>query len=227
MLGQVEQRVDDLAHSLGLPRMAPSNPVAARSMRTSHTQMAGRTAQDPQSTIARGITAFADRDWGTAEQCFEVAAASAKESGDVLSEARARSNLANVFCVVDDFEGALEHFREAVKLLRAIHDRQRERLVIPNGVKCCVGLGNFDEAMGLALRALALASNEHERAEAHFLIQNLNAVVSGDMSVEEIQQLLSKPLSAQGQAAPVQSSSTREEPTQSTGSRERERRGYT
>ena len=52
-----------------------------------------------------------------------------------------------------------------------------EAAILSNGVLICLQLKRFDEAMGLALRKLAIMSDEDEKEEAKSWIDRVNKAI--------------------------------------------------
>ena len=79
---------------------------------------------------------------------------------------------------------AVGYFRKALQIVRQLRDLEMESLIIPNGLMCCVQLGLYDEALGLALRNLAITANPDTYKETEGWIEKLNRAISTGTNVE-------------------------------------------
>lgn len=136
---------------------------------------------DEDKILEEGVRYFSEQNFEQARHHFRSALLIARRNIDHLLGARAMGNLANVYSADNNPEKAHKYFRRALRLLRQLRETKMESLIISNGVVCCVQLGKYDEALGLALRKMAISENVDEYREAEGWIEKLNtAINSGD-----------------------------------------------
>ena len=138
---------------------------------------------DFESSIRSGVAAFGRAEYELARCHFTVALGHAKAEGEERSEARAEGNLANVYSTLYRPAKAMKHFHRALKLLRKLKEKRLEAFILSNGVVCSIQLGQYDEAMGYALRKLAISTDRGEKKEAEAWIDKVNQAINQEVSL--------------------------------------------
>ncbi|CAK8994125.1 unnamed protein product [Durusdinium trenchii] len=130
-----------------------------------------------QEATDAGVHCFGLRQFNLAKLHFFQARHLALEAQDLEAEAKAEGNISNVYSSMDEPQHALVHFKRSLFLLRKIGDVDLEGVMLSNGIICCIQLERFDEAMGLAVRKMAIASDPKGKAEAEEWISKINTAV--------------------------------------------------
>jgi len=175
--------------------LPPHSPISVSSQRTddvlSHLddeeangsgEPSGKTATE---ALQSGISAFRGGDYQTAGRLFQESIRLAHRTKNLRVEARASGNLSNVFSAMKEPHRALYFFKHSLKILRKLKETKLESYVLENGVMCCMQLSLYDEALGLALRKMALSEGDAaEQKKAASWIDKINRALNGEFDIE-------------------------------------------
>jgi len=130
-----------------------------------------------------GIEQYKSKRYPQARFLFIKAREFAIKDGNEKGQARAEGNLSNVYTSVGQPKRALVHFRRSLTILRRLKETALESSILTNGIICCIQIGEHDQALGLALRKLAISTDPNEKTIAEDLIDKINSAINNEISL--------------------------------------------
>jgi len=137
-----------------------------------------------EKSLEEGVRNFSKRNYVAARFHFLQAREYARRESNQRGEGRAEGNLSNVYASIGKPKRAWVHFKRALNIFRKEQDTTLEGLMLSNGVICAIQLGQFDEALGLALRKLAISVDPREKTEAEDWIDKVNQAINNEIILE-------------------------------------------
>ena len=143
----------------------------------------GIKLEEGQSLNTMGLIALEQKNPADAQEHLSAAVTIAHDTGDLLLEAKALSNLANLLGLVQgDFRQARDHYEQVYRVFHERGDRYREGMASGN-LGWCAGMeGDFKAARAYLEQALSISREVGNLYQETYTLVNLSSVagIQGD-----------------------------------------------